>query len=173
VNEREGVDKYHKRDPEILSKHLLKDVSNGKFGNEKRIMNGRKEQWNKRAKPKMNKTVVVDIQETGMSVKFHHNRMPTVRIQRVYVFCVTVTTSGYYFPKYLNRFVILTEINYVYCAVRIQILNKLSDAGWTPEVVLTLFEGHRTLAHTENRNMIPQISRPQPRKLYRLLLTKV
>jgi hypothetical protein len=47
---REGVDKYHKRDPEILSKHLLKDVSDGKFGNEERIMNGRKEQWNKRAK---------------------------------------------------------------------------------------------------------------------------
>jgi hypothetical protein len=27
-----GVDGYHKRDPEILSKHLPKDVSNGRGG---------------------------------------------------------------------------------------------------------------------------------------------
>jgi hypothetical protein len=46
----EAVDKYHKRDPETLSKHLRQDVSNGKVGNEERIMNGRKKQWNKEQK---------------------------------------------------------------------------------------------------------------------------
>jgi hypothetical protein len=57
---REAVDKYHKRDPETLSKHLLQDVSDGKFGNEERIMNGRKEQWNKEQTPRMSKTVAVN-----------------------------------------------------------------------------------------------------------------
>ena len=38
---RGGVDKYRKRDPGILSKHLPKDVSNGKFGKEVSTMNGR------------------------------------------------------------------------------------------------------------------------------------
>jgi hypothetical protein len=52
--------KYHKRDPETLSKHLLQDVSNVKFGKEERIMNGRKEQWNKEQKPRMSKTRIVN-----------------------------------------------------------------------------------------------------------------
>jgi hypothetical protein len=35
------VDRYHKRDPEMLSKRLLKDVSNGRGDEWERIMKGR------------------------------------------------------------------------------------------------------------------------------------
>jgi hypothetical protein len=40
---KEGVDGYHKRDPEMLSKRLLKDVTNGRVGEWNSIMKGKKE----------------------------------------------------------------------------------------------------------------------------------
>jgi hypothetical protein len=82
MGRREAVDKYHKRVPETLSKHLPQDVSNRKFGNEERITNGRKEQRNKEQKPRTSNTMVVNIEDAGISTKFHQNRMLRMMVKR-------------------------------------------------------------------------------------------
>jgi hypothetical protein len=43
VGGKKVVDGYHKRDPEIVSKHLLKYVSNGRGGWRERIMKDTRE----------------------------------------------------------------------------------------------------------------------------------
>ena len=96
----EAVDKYHKRDPETLSKHLSQDVSDGKFGNEEMIMNGRKGQRNKEQKPRMSKTVVVNILDGGISAKFHRNRMLRMMVKRKKTRDSAMGTKGHKLEKF-------------------------------------------------------------------------
>jgi hypothetical protein len=96
---REAVDKYQKRDPETLSKHLPQDVSNGKFGNEERITNGRKEQRNKEQKHRMSKTVVVNIEDAGISTKFHQNGMLRMMVKRKKTRDSAMNVKGYKLKK--------------------------------------------------------------------------